>query len=105
MPTFITYAESCGCAEDLEAFGRMRALEQLALSIKANASRIYGVSVEECSVYCSSQREAPTYFSYRTFGSDNSSCACPGAVCTIVYGIPNSTVFIIPKVTHFVFAA
>ena len=77
----------------------MRTLEQWALSIAANASRIHGVSVDECSVSCSSPQEAPTYFAYRTLSSGNSSCACPGAKCTIVYGIPNSTVFIIPKVT------
>ena len=40
----------------------------------------------------------PIYFSYYN-GSSNSSCACPGAVCSIVPNVPNNTVYFYPQPT------
>ena len=129
MPVFLLVAEGCGCLEDLgpdwNVSGNILALAsdesgnpttasvghdvvrrhrrsllpQRALNLAPNATRVFNLTLDQCSVYCATLTTPPLFFAYRTLPGGNSSCACPGAVCTIVTGVPNSTVYEIPKVT------
>ena len=68
------------------------------LNINPNATRISNVTKEECAIYCAQQNAPPTFFSYTDNKNGFTSCACPGAECTIVFGVPDTDVFLIVPV-------
>jgi len=69
------------------------------LNVNSNATRIYNVTQDECGIYCAQQNPLPTFFSYTDNKMGFTSCACPGAQCTIVFGVPDTNVFWIIAVT------